>query len=82
MITTVKKSKSSGTLPKSEKYGKIISVIVETKARQNKIAVKGLINAPATRFARDFFFSWVTLFVPYLERFTDTVSASNPLSVV
>jgi len=57
MIATVRQSKSSGTLPNREKYGKIISVIVDTKARQNKMAVNGLINAPTSRFARDFFFS-------------------------
>ena len=82
MITTVKGLKSSGELPNREKYGKIISVMIETTARQNRIAVNGLINAPARRFARDCFFSWVTLFVPYFVRLTDTLSTSRPQSVV
>ena len=57
MITTVKGSKSSGVLPNREKYGKTMSVMVETTARQKRIAVNGLINAPARRLARDCFFS-------------------------
>ena len=82
MITTVNGSKSSGELPNREKYGKTISVIVETTARQKRIAVKGLINAPARRFTRDCFFSCVTLFDPYFVRLTATFSSSSPRSVV
>ncbi len=33
---------------------------MDTTARQKRMAVKGLMKEPATRAARDFFFSWVT----------------------
>ena len=82
MMTTVRQSKSSGVLPNRDKYGKTMSVMVDTTARQNRMAVKGLMNAPASRLARDFFFSCVTLLLPYLVRLTDTASESRPRSVV
>ena len=82
MITTVKKSKSSGTLPKSEKIREnhIRNRGNKRKAKQN--SSKRVDKCTRHTFCQGFLFSWVTLFVPYLERFTDTVSASNPLSVV
>ncbi len=64
IITTVMQSKSFFVLPNSSRYGNIISVTAETNARQNKIAVNGLINAPTIRRGRDFFFCCVILFVP------------------
>ena len=82
MITTVRGSKSSGTLPSREKYGNTISVMVDTSARQNRMAVKGLTKAPARRCASDFFFSWVTLLLPYLARLAVTASSSRPRRVV
>ena len=80
MMTTVRQSKSSGVLPKRERVGKTMSVMVETRARQSRMAVKGLTNAPASRLGRDFFFSWVTLLLPYLARLAVTASGSSPLS--
>ncbi len=52
--------------------------MVDTMARQNRMAVKGLMKAPANRCPRDFFFSWVTLLLPYLERLADTARESKP----
>ena len=78
MTMTVTGLKSSGVLPHIEKIGKTISVIVDTMARKKRMAVKGLIKASASRLARDFCFSRVTLLEPYLSRFTDTVSSSSP----
>ena len=51
-----------------------------TRARQRRMAVKGLINAPASRLGRDFFFSWVTLLLPYWARLAATASGSRPPS--
>ena len=45
MMMTVMGSNSSGVLPNSENRGKIMSVTVDTRARQNRIAVKGLTKA-------------------------------------
>ena len=80
IMTTVKQSKSSGTLPNKERLGNTMSVMVETRARQRRMAVKGLINAPASRLGRDFFFSWVTLLLPYWARLAATASGSRPPS--
>ena len=38
MMTTVRQSKSSGVMPNREKYGKTMSVMVDTTARQNRMA--------------------------------------------
>ena len=64
IMITVSGSKSSGTLPKREYRGNTISVMADTSARQNRMAVKGLMKAPARRLTRDFFFSRVTLLLP------------------
>ena len=82
IMTTVSGSKSSGTLPKREKCGNTISVMAETSAKQNRMAVKGLMKAPASRLVRDFFFSWVTLLLPNLARLTEMASSSRPRRVV
>ena len=82
IITAVRQSKSSGALPNREKYGKTMSVMVDTRAKKNRMAVKGLINASASRLSRDFFFSWVTLLLPYRARLADTSSISRPQRVV
>ena len=59
-----------------------MSVMVDTRARKKRMAVKGLINASASRLARDFFFPWVTLLLPYSARLADTWSGSRPQRVV
>lgn len=79
MMMTVRQSKSSGVLPKRDRLGKTMSVMVDTNARQRRMAVKGLTNAPASRLGRDFFFSWVTLLLPYWARLAATASGSRPL---
>ena len=82
IMTTVNGSKSSGSLPKSDKYGNTISVMVDTSARQKRIAVKGFTKASVSRLANDFLFSRVTLLLPYLLRLIATASASRPRKVV
>lgn len=59
-----------------------MSVIVDTRARKNRMAVNGLTKASARRLASVFFFSWVTLLLPFLALLADTASASRPQSVV
>ena len=51
MITTVMQSRSSGVLPNIDHSGKMMSVTVETPARKKRMAVNGLMNASAIRFA-------------------------------
>lgn len=82
IMTTVSGSKSSDVLPSSEKYGNTISVIADTSAKKNKMAVNGLMKASASRWGSDFFFSRVTLLPPYLLRLAATPSASRPRRVV
>lgn len=61
MMTTVSTSASSG-IPCMT--GIRMSVTADTAARQSRIAVKGLIKAPANRCASDFFLLRVTLLAP------------------
>ncbi len=55
IMPTVIGSKSSGSLPKREKYGKMISVIVITMARAVKITVNGFTKALTSRSGNVFF---------------------------
>ena len=64
MIITVSGSKSSGTLPISERAGNTMSVAAEIMARKNRIAVKGLTKASASLRASDLFLPRVTTLRP------------------
>lgn len=64
MMTTVRQSKSSGVPPNSEHSGNTMSVMMDTSARQHRMAVKGLMKAPASRFTSGWRFSRVTRLAP------------------
>ena len=78
MIITVSGSKSSGTLPISERAGNTMSVAAEIMARKNRIAVKGLTKASASLRASDLFLPRVTTLRPLSASLCATSSRSRP----
>ena len=62
--------------------GIIISVKIETIAKQNKIAVNGFIKALAIRLVKDNFFPCTILLLPYKLRCSLMVCSLNPVKEV
>lgn len=59
-----------------------MSVQPDTRTRQKRMAVKGLMNAPASLCGSDFFFCRVTAFLPKARRLADTSSSERPRGVL